>query len=147
MLLVPASSGNATIQRDGARPEGAWREVIIQIDTLDSVILPQIAKLDLLKIDTEGFEDQVLAGAEELIARHRPLIYIELAQEYADASARAVAWLQSRGYKFDREVDLAKVRNANPAMPDYQEAALTWQEYEKQKGENPSEEKSGGRKS
>jgi FkbM family methyltransferase len=112
-LLVPESSGNATIQRPAERPEGPLREVMIEIDTLDAMILPQISRLDLLKIDTEGFEDQVLAGARELVEQHRPLIYIELSQEYADSSARAVAWLEARGYKFDQEVDLANVRNGD----------------------------------
>ena len=112
-LLVPKTSGNATIQRNSAQLAGVLREVTVEIDTLDGVILPQISRLDLLKIDTEGFEDQVLAGAFELVAQHRPLIYIELSQEYADSSARALAWLETRGYKFDRVVDLQKVWNGD----------------------------------
>ena len=112
-LLVPASSGNATIRRSGMRPVEACREIDIEIDTLDHVILPLTPKVDLLKIDTEGFEDQVLAGADEVVARYRPVVYIELSQEYGDSSARAIAWLRARGYTFTRDPDLASAHNGD----------------------------------
>jgi len=112
-LLVPASSGNATIRRSGLHQAGACREVNIQIDTLDNVILPFEQKVDLLKIDTEGFEDQVLEGAAEVVARYRPIVYLELSQEYGDSSARAVAWLRARGYTFERDPDLALAQNGD----------------------------------
>jgi hypothetical protein len=31
----------------------------------------------MIKIDAEGMESEVLAGGKELIARHRPLLYVE----------------------------------------------------------------------
>jgi|SRR5665647_561206 len=46
----------------------------VPLVTLDSLNLPSCR---LLKIDTEGMEPQVLAGAKELIGRHRPLLYVE----------------------------------------------------------------------
>lgn len=112
-LLVPRSSGNATIKRDGVQPEGMLREVTIEIDTLDRVMLPLVQKVDFLKIDTEGFEDEVLAGADALIAQHRPVIYIELSHEYADSSARAITWLKERHYRFDHDPDLTSARNGD----------------------------------
>lgn len=112
-LLVPASSGNATIRRSGLHHAEACREINIQIDTLDHVILPLALKIDFLKIDTEGFEDQVLAGAVELVARYRPVVYLELSQEYGDSSAHAIAWLRARGYTFDRDPDLALAQNGD----------------------------------
>lgn len=112
-LLVPTSSGNATIMRDGVALGGALREERVEIDTLDNVVLPLVSRVDFLKIDTEGFEDAVLAGASELIERHRPTIYIELSQEYGDSSARAIAWLRERGYTFDRNPDLNAARNGD----------------------------------
>ena len=113
-LLVPASSGNATIRRSGLPPLETCREINIEMDTLDHVILPLSPnKIDLLKIDTEGFEDQVLAGADEVVARFRPVVYIELSQEYGDSSARAIAWLRARGYTFTRDPDLALAHNGD----------------------------------
>jgi FkbM family methyltransferase len=112
-LLVPASSGNATIRRGGVHLPEACRELNIEIDTLDNVMLPIAPKVDFLKIDTEGFEDQVLAGAEQVIARFRPVVYIELSLEYKDSSARAIAWLRARGYTFQRDPDLASAHNGD----------------------------------
>jgi FkbM family methyltransferase len=112
-LLVPASSGNATIRRSGVSLPDAHRELNIEIDTLDHVMLPLAPKVDLIKIDTEGFEDQVLAGAAELIARDHPVVYIELSLEYGDSSARAIAWLRARGYAFTRDPDLTSAHNGD----------------------------------
>jgi hypothetical protein len=91
----------------------ACREIEIEIDTLDHVILPLVSRVDFLKIDTEGFEDQVLAGAEAVVTRYRPIVYIELSQEYGDSSAQAVTWLRARGYTFERDPDLASAHNGD----------------------------------
>jgi FkbM family methyltransferase len=112
-LLVPPSSGNATIRRAGVSLADVRREINIEIDTLDHVILPLTPRVDFLKIDTEGFEDQVLAGSDEIVARDRPVIYLELSHDYGDSSARAIAWLRGRGYTFERDPDLASAHNGD----------------------------------
>ncbi len=112
-LMVPVSSGNATIKRDGVELHGSVREVQIKIDSLDKVLLDRLQKLDFLKIDTEGFEDQVLAGAEKVVERFRPVFYIELSQEYNKSSQAAIAWLKARGYVFEKEPDLSSAHNGD----------------------------------
>lgn len=52
-------------------------------------------RLDLIKIDVEGMEGRVLAGAEETIARCRPLIWIEV---WPDAYQEIFEWMMSRNY-------------------------------------------------
>lgn len=113
MLMVPVSSGNATIRREGVTLHGPVKEVSIKIDSLDHVALPLVSRLDFLKIDTEGFEDQVLLGAEKLISRFQPVIYIELSQEYSESSRRAITWLREHGYVFETEPDLADAHNGD----------------------------------
>ena len=68
----------------------------IVIDTLDAVIAEPI---DVLKIDVEGMEMSVLAGAEGVIERSKPLIYIEIANENTLAFS---AWLRRAGYRVER---------------------------------------------
>ncbi len=68
----------------------------IIIDRLDTVISEPV---DLLKIDVEGMEMPVLAGAQATIARSRPLIYIEIANDNTPAFS---AWLQETGYCVER---------------------------------------------
>lgn len=68
----------------------------IGVATLDSMVSGPV---DFLKIDVEGMEMSVLAGAEQLIRRARPLIYIEIAN--ANVSA-FVEWLDAACYKVER---------------------------------------------
>jgi len=48
--------------------------LVIEVRTLDSYKLNDVS---LIKIDVEGFEEQVLLGAQETIARSKPIIYLE----------------------------------------------------------------------
>ena len=61
---------------------------------LDEIGFPRV---DLLKIDVEGMELEVLAGAEKLIDRHRPYIYVE--NDRSEKSVALITWLQERGYE------------------------------------------------
>lgn len=45
--------------------------------TLDTLMLGLQASVDLLKIDVDGFDGEVLAGAEKLILQDRPIIVFE----------------------------------------------------------------------
>lgn len=68
----------------------------IIVETLGNIISDPV---DLLKIDVEGMELQVLAGAHDVIGRHRPLIFIEIANEN---TLEFSAWLTNAGYKVTR---------------------------------------------
>ena len=50
---------------------------------------------DLLKIDVEGAEMLVLAGAEQILAHKRPVVYVEVGE---DQAAAVTALLQRHGY-------------------------------------------------
>jgi FkbM family methyltransferase len=62
--------GGVSVQPDA---EGV-RGLRVRVTPLDSLGLPAC---HVLKIDVEGFEAQVLRGAAQTIARHRPAIYVE----------------------------------------------------------------------
>lgn len=53
-------------------------------------------RLNFMKIDVEGMETDVLRGASKLIARHRPIMYIE--NDRAEKSAELVALLYKHDY-------------------------------------------------
>ena len=47
----------------------------ITIRKLDDMNLPNI---DYIKVDTEGFEIEVLKGGEKLIKEHKPFVHVEV---------------------------------------------------------------------
>jgi len=55
--------------------EGAEGPYTVPLRRLDQVVS---GRVDFLKIDVEGYEGQVLAGAESMLAAHKPLLFLEL---------------------------------------------------------------------
>jgi len=66
----------------------------VAVVALDRLALPAC---HLLKIDVEGMERAVLAGAGETIHRHRPVLYVE--NDRADGSAELIRALMDLGYR------------------------------------------------
>ncbi len=51
----------------------------IEVDTLDSVVAElELKRVDLVKIDVEGFELKVLQGAQKVLSDFNPKLFIEL---------------------------------------------------------------------
>ncbi|HXU29407.1 MAG TPA: FkbM family methyltransferase, partial [Thermoanaerobaculia bacterium] len=57
---------------------GALEVPVRRLDDLDELLDPPV---DLLKIDVEGYEGPVLRGAEKLLARARPALFVEIHPE------------------------------------------------------------------
>jgi FkbM family methyltransferase len=66
----------------------------VRLTTVDHFPLPS---LRLLKIDVEGMEVEVLRGARETIARHRPALYVE--NDRPDRSAELISLIAGFGYR------------------------------------------------
>lgn len=86
--LVASERGGFGATRLAADPSGE-----IVVSPLDSMLSEPV---DLLKIDVEGMEMSVLAGAARVIARWRPLIFVEIANRN---TAEFSAWLRGAGYR------------------------------------------------
>lgn len=111
MLASPSgSSGNATLTQQEVTVGPRQK---VQIIRLDDWFAGKLDRLDFIKIDTEGFEDHVLAGAGALFDAYHPTVYIELSSEYRQSSERAIQWLRDRGYTFEREPDLTQSHNGD----------------------------------
>ena len=57
----------------------------------------QLERVDFIKLDVEGFESKVLAGAIDTIARCRPIMYIE--NDRAEKSAELIQRCFDMGYR------------------------------------------------
>lgn len=76
-----------------------WSSTEVVGTTLDNVLRSrQVQKVDVVKIDVEGFEPAVLAGGKEMLARDQPALIFE----YMDW-----AWKNS-GYSFDDAVQMLR---------------------------------------
>lgn len=72
------------------------RRIEVQVRTLDSFALENVG---LIKIDVEGFEEAVLEGAADTIARDRPILLIEIEERHNPGGlARIESWLAAFGY-------------------------------------------------
>ena len=67
----------------------------VRIEKLDDALDPP--RLDLIKADVEGMEEQVLRGAEGLIAKFRPMMYLE-AHDAKDTPGQ-IALLEEMDYR------------------------------------------------
>lgn len=106
-LNLMESSGNSSL-RSADEIAGNVKEVqVVKVVVLDEYLGERLSRLDIIKIDTEGFEDRVLNGARQLLRRFKPVVYIELAATFRDSSERAVRILKEEGYRFEVEPDLS----------------------------------------
>ena len=82
-------------------PRLHFTEVTWRTDRLDDVLKNHRFDIDLsvvcaMKIDVEGFEAEVLTGAEQTLRKHKPMIMIEGANRIPEV----VGFLASLGYRF-----------------------------------------------
>jgi FkbM family methyltransferase len=79
------------------------------VDTLDDFAKKSgIEKIDFIKIDVEIFEQKVLAGAKEILARDRPTLFVEIVGNWKERGylntryAATIQQIQSYGYALYR---------------------------------------------
>jgi FkbM family methyltransferase len=96
------SAGNRGGNRISATAAGTGDKV--KIRRLDS-LFPElnIASLDLVKIDVEGYELHVLNGGEQTIRKHKPVLFVEVDDNHLRAhghsAAELIAFIRQLGYR------------------------------------------------
>ena len=98
-------SNTAEILDSAALPPGyePLDEELVEMTTLDEVFRNR-GPVDFIKVDTDGFDFEVLRGAETTLKRDLPVLHFELAPHWLiklapSSPAEGLAWLQSVGYK------------------------------------------------
>jgi FkbM family methyltransferase len=71
-------------------PDAHANKIRVKTTTADK-ILKNYEKLDLIKIDVEGFELEVIYGAQELLSIQKPIVYFEFLHRFAT----------ERGFRFE----------------------------------------------
>ena len=85
---------------DGSRPTVAQT---VRLTTLDAFVAEHaIGRVDFIKADIEGWELHALRGAEKVLARDEPALFLEVSDAHlvrAGESAQGLFdWLGARGY-------------------------------------------------
>ena len=98
----PAETGNTHASKDGNQT--------ITIRKLDDMNLP---KIDYIKVDTEGFEIEVLKGGENMIKEYKPFVHVEvkerILQKQGISSNDVEDYLTSINYKEVMRVNSERV--------------------------------------
>jgi FkbM family methyltransferase len=98
--------------------ESAVATTDVPVVALDE-LLPDlgVASVDLIKVDTETTEPEVLAGARETLARHRPHIICEVLDGHRPGVCEELtALLQPLGYRF-YELTVDGLREHSAVVP------------------------------
>lgn len=87
----------------------------IQVERFDDyVIKNNISTIDVVKIDVEGFEMNVLLGAEESINKWKPFLFVEIDDENLklnNASFKIMQkWLQEKDYVIMNAITLKELK-------------------------------------
>ena len=105
-LALGETDGEVSIGRVDKTNAGADRVVAcggtpVHVTTLDA-FAQGFERIDLIKIDVEGFDLKVLRGGQRTIERFRPTLFVELSdrnlREQGDSAEELVRWLETRGY-------------------------------------------------
>ena len=96
-LYNNTASASASQPRD-ARVLRPRRKQLVAMTTLDSA-LGESAEVHFIKVDTDGFDFEVLRGAELTIERNSPVLYFEFFPDLLTSPEADVNWLQDVGYR------------------------------------------------
>jgi FkbM family methyltransferase len=88
--------------------------------TLDDLVEQHNIDPGFLKIDVEGCEHMVLAGARQTLLKHRPVIMTELwdplITKNGSSSKQVIAYLQDLGYRIEDPISGAQVTESSPSL-------------------------------
>lgn len=111
-FLYNVNANNSGMQRllTQAPPKSSYEKMKVEIDTLDNCIASmEIPSPSLIKIDVEGYEYNVLLGAEQTLLRHKPVMFIELddnnLREQGSTAETLVEFLVQMGYTIMNAAD------------------------------------------
>lgn len=86
LKLRPGNIGGSSINHTNTE----YESIDITVKTADSC-LSELTHVDLIKIDTEGFEVKALLGLEKTLAKHHPKIIVEYSPSLTAGSQTAYA--------------------------------------------------------
>jgi FkbM family methyltransferase len=82
LKMLAENTGNSGQNRIMSETNMSDKVVEVNVMPLSSYLEQKpLPKIDLIKIDVEGFEYHVLQGASEVLRKYKPVLYIELSEK------------------------------------------------------------------
>lgn len=111
VLIKPSGSIGFGLSHFGADDRG-WPVIseTVRLTTLDDFAAhARLARLDFIKADIEGWELHMLRGAAQALARHRPVLLLEVADNHlrraGDSNAALWRFITALGYRAHPIID------------------------------------------
>lgn len=98
-LARPANFGGLALEEINQDQPDALMERVVVL-ALDDVVSPNVP-VSFIKVDVEGSEADVIAGARETILRHRPILFVEV-EHYRTDKAALIRVIDELGYIIER---------------------------------------------
>ncbi len=81
-------------------------KIPVRVERLDDQLLPKIERCDFMHFDAEGFEPHILKGAQQLIAKFKPVMMVEIGDvhlsRWALSPQDVMSILHGLGYQVQR---------------------------------------------
>ena len=95
------NSGNSSIISEEDFNKNKNNAFKVDVVSLDNIDLLEGRKIGLIKIDIEGHELNALKGAENLIKKHKPIIFFEQEKKvFKNGRTEVINYLSTLGYIF-----------------------------------------------
>ncbi len=115
-ILVPVRDQNVANNFGGVPLAGVTEGESVELMMLDRI---EFSACGFIKIDIEGMEAEMLAGAQQTIATHRPILYME-----ADGAQAAEALKMLFDWKYECYWDLPRLFNPENFRGDQENAFI-----------------------
>ena len=97
MHEIPNNLGGSSIEFVSDNHKNSLEISIQKLDDLAK----DFQRIDLIKMDVEGYESKVIIGGENTIKKHQPIILFEqYAEEFCNGTTDTIKLLKAHGYQF-----------------------------------------------
>jgi len=93
----PTNLGGSSIESESDNHNNSLE---ISLQKLDDFV-NDLQRIDLIKMDVEGYESKVIIGGKNTIKKHQPIILFEqYAEEFCNGTTETIKLLKAHGYQF-----------------------------------------------